>query len=85
MPPRPLVQPPLLRLRDVQVDGRGRGAGVAQQVLDYTDVGPAVQDVSGEGAAQRVRVNKPPQDLASIIGYCSPSFSGDTTDATRFS
>ena len=43
-----------LRLRYVSIYLRGCGAGVPQQLLHDPQVGPAVQQVRGEGVAERV-------------------------------
>src|SRR3954451_12259156 len=40
---------------DQRVDLRGRYRGVAEQLLDHPDVGPAVEQVGGEGVPQGVR------------------------------
>jgi hypothetical protein len=41
--------------RDVGVDLRGGDVGVAQQQLHHAQVGAVVDEVRGEGVAQRVR------------------------------
>src|SRR3954468_23637478 len=41
--------------RDQGVHLRGRHRGVAEQLLDHPDVGPAVEQVGGEGVPQGVR------------------------------
>ncbi len=64
-----VVDPHQLLGGDVRVALGGGQAAVAQQLLDHTEVGPAIEQVRGEGVAQGVRAHPP--DDASRAGRAS--------------
>ena len=55
-----------LRAVDMRVDLRGRNIGMAQNLLQYTQVGTAREHVGGKGVAQGVGVEPHQPHLAPI-------------------
>src|SRR5256886_13509862 len=50
----------------MRVDLGGRQRAVAEQFLDRAQVGPALEQVGGEGVTQPVRVRKQPSERARV-------------------
>src|SRR5437899_10139524 len=50
----------------MRINLRGRQRAVAEQFLDRAEVGSALEQVSGEGVAQPVRVRQQPSERAGV-------------------